>query len=361
VYLYLRKAFKAVLLKNAVFEDESMRLRDSEIGHLTHVFRGTQSEVKAKQIYSTVFCQLSQFTSAKLALIFNGNSASQRAFSNYFQSIGVPTIFCEISNLPGKMLFDNDGVNAKASLYHSPDKLDCHPSVSKQMHKSWIREYEKVKELPVQQGKLELDLIFSYITDYMFSFIGVGVKEESISLLKKIKTTLKYLTSKQVVAISCDSTCLNDKYVFYPTQVRYDSQLILNSDYDNESAIRFAAEHAKQLGYKLYVKVHPAETDAKILESYLRLREELGFYLVNTNTTQLIKNADSIVTINSTVGLEALIYGKQLKVLGRAIYINFDQNKIKAYIHHHLINLDYFSNEPIKPKEVSKIKNLAHF
>ena len=133
---------------------------------------------------------------------------------------------------------------------------------------------------------------------------------------------------------------------------------ILKSDVNNEQAIRKAAEIAIERNCQLYVKVHPAETDVEMLKRYQVLRDELNFKLVDANTTELIKKANKIVTINSTVGLEALIYNKPLTVLGRAIYTNFNYELMKKYIHSYLVNCDYFSEQPISSSEFNKITNL---
>ena len=50
----------------------------------------------------------------------------------------------------------------------------------------------------------------------------------------------------------------------------------------------------------------------------------------------LIKAADRVITINSTVGMEALLYHKPVEILGRAFYQHFDNERLKKYIHHYL-------------------------
>ena len=68
-----------------------------------------------------------------------------------------------------------------------------------------------------------------------------------------------------------------------------------------------------------------------------------------------IENADTIVTINSTVGMEALILGKKLKVLGRAIYKNVDEKRLIQYIMEYLIPVDYWGREEVSMTDIKKI------
>ena len=67
--------------------------------------------------------------------------------------------------------------------------------------------------------------------------------------------------------------------------------------------------------------------------------------LVGNNTKDLILNAQRVVVINSTVGLEALLLEKNVDIYGRAIYEHFNEYRLKAYIQKYLINIDYFNDE----------------
>jgi capsular polysaccharide export protein len=112
--------------------------------------------------------------------------------------------------------------------------------------------------------------------------------------------------------------------------------------------IKKAFEISKQKKTKLFVKFHPAERDMEEVQKILLLRNELGFTLVNNNTNELLKKTEYVVVNNSTVGLEALIYMKEIHVIGRAVYSHFDQTRLKKYIHNYLIDgVDYFSHNLI--------------
>ncbi|WP_163131654.1 hypothetical protein [Agarivorans sp. Alg241-V36] len=335
----------------------------------THVYRGSQSVEKAQLVYSTVFELLNKIDlnihEVSYGMIFNGNAASQKAFAEYMKINLKACIYCEIGNFPRKMFFDIKGVNAQSSLYSEPGLLDEIPPVSDNEHNAWIDGYEEYKSKPLPQSKIRIEHFISYISDSIFSYLGYGIREESVSLLKRGGDFLKLLYKKRFslgVGRKKISSLVGEQYessvgyVFFPTQVRFDSQLILNSDVDNILGLKKAKVYANSKGLDLYVKVHPAETSHEILSTYNKLKDEIGFKLVSGNTNELIKCANAVVTINSTVGLESLIYRKETLVLGRALYSGFDFERTKKYIHHYLIDVDYFSSEPIDTSILQEIE-----
>ncbi|MET6759755.1 hypothetical protein [Pseudoalteromonas sp. NCIMB_1079] len=366
VYRFLKKDFKVVLFNANEKHASNYNDTPSETDflNLTYVYRGSQSVEKAKKVYTMVRDNLAlvqlDYQKVEVAIVFNGNSASQKAFIDHFSNKSVKTLFCEISNLPGKVIFDQLGVNAKSSLFFNAQKLDTFDPVDIEEHKRWVKVYENYKNNPIPQGKLEPKFIKAYVLDYFSSLLGRGTREEDkVSLIKKIISVLKLFKSKSSSELIFDDIDLSCDYIFFPTQVRYDSQLILNSDINNQQAIEKAVKLAKERNYKLYVKIHPAETDPEILKDYILLKDKYNFLIVDSNTTELIKQAKVVVTINSTVGLEALIYDKELKVYGRAIYSDFDFSRVLSYIHNYLVDFDYFSDELISEKEFNKLLALT--
>lgn len=140
----------------------------------------------------------------------------------------------------------------------------------------------------------------------------------------------------------------------FPLQVSTDSQLLVNSDIDNLQALRRAAEIAENAGVRLVVKPHPAEGDRLFVERLAALRHELGFLFVEGNTFQLMQHSSRVVTINSTAGMEAMLLGKPVTVLGRAMYEKFTIEDLACYMNY-LIDVDYFKEDDLIPSQVSEI------
>jgi capsular polysaccharide export protein len=71
--------------------------------------------------------------------------------------------------------------------------------------------------------------------------------------------------------------------------------------------------------YQLVFKEHPSST-RNYRDLHALLPPNTGMFANEYSTQTLIENADAIITINSTVGIEALLYGKKVISLGEAFY-----------------------------------------
>lgn len=110
-----------------------------------------------------------------------------------------------------------------------------------------------------------------------------------------------------------------------------DSQLRLRSPFPAVAAVldtvmRSFAAHAPP-ALALVVKQHPLDTgEERLPERFAALAAEIGLppsrvlYRRKTPIETLLPLADSVVTVNSTGGLEALLRGVPVKCLGTAIY-----------------------------------------
>ncbi|WP_282177152.1 capsular biosynthesis protein [Vibrio nereis] len=110
-------------------------------------------------------------------------------------------------------------------------------------------------------------------------------------------------------------------YVFFPMQLENDTQFLIHSDFNSNQELldRVEQEFYKSdlaTSHQLVVKLHP--NDLGCYES----RDETVF--TKANTTKLVGSATSIVSVNSTVCMEALETDKPLFVLGRAFFARED-------------------------------------
>ena len=115
-------------------------------------------------------------------------------------------------------------------------------------------------------------------------------------------------------------------YIFVPFQVNTDSQIVLFSDWIKDmSALTEVFLKAEQsLGDAMphiVMKTHPAcGQDYTQLAKALQ-QESQRITLLNTGDTQsLISHAKAVITINSTVGIEAITRNIRTLVLGQAFY-----------------------------------------
>ncbi|CAK1794581.1 hypothetical protein F0248_21685 [Vibrio crassostreae] len=286
----------------------------------------------------------------KVFLIWNGHSSLAHGAKFYANNNNIDCFYLELSNLPNKIFVSKHGVNAYSELYSQPSILDEYDDIDNIVHESWLLEYEEYKTRIIPQAKVsKFDLMLRSINklfNLMF-FLIVFKKRVDFGYFWARPTPVNV---KGVDSVDID---INRKYIFCPLQVSSDTQILLNSDVDNEGLLRTASLIAKEQGKELFVKIHPAEKSQVEVNRIVKLRDELGFYLVSIDTITLIKQSDEVFVINSTVGLESMIYGKKVTTLGRAFFSGFNEERLKKYIHRYLINgVEYFDTEKINMDKI---------
>lgn len=121
------------------------------------------------------------------------------------------------------------------------------------------------------------------------------------------------------------------KYIFVPMQINTDTQIISHSKIikNMEELIQKTIEVVDEINnerganYKLVVKVHPEHEKQDKLDNVNYLYDKYSNKVIFTKYTDLyflIENAETVVTINSTVGIQTLQKKQKLVVLGDAIY-----------------------------------------
>lgn len=120
------------------------------------------------------------------------------------------------------------------------------------------------------------------------------------------------------------SVLLPQRFLFVPFQVDHDTQLTVHSPWVKDMAHLFRimeeTVHALPEGMQIVFKEHPS-APVEYPELHRRALEHPRLRFANKFPTQeLIEKAEAVVTVNSTVGVEALLLGKRVAVLGDAYY-----------------------------------------
>lgn len=115
----------------------------------------------------------------------------------------------------------------------------------------------------------------------------------------------------------------NEKYVFYPLHVSTDAQILVRApQYINQLDVVKNISISLPVGYQLYVKEHPGDVGGTLLEDLKKIAMIPNVKLLSPfeNSLRIIQNSGCIITINSTVGWEALLLKKPVINLGKAFY-----------------------------------------
>jgi len=118
-------------------------------------------------------------------------------------------------------------------------------------------------------------------------------------------------------------------YIFAPFQVVNDSQTLVHSDFNNmiefaETVIEGVKEYKNNNddNLSLVFKEHPMDVGKVNYDDFYEKykNDDSIIFLKQGNTKRIIKNSNLVITINSTVGIEALEMHKKVICLGRAFY-----------------------------------------
>lgn len=342
---WVLREFNVKLFRNI---DTDIQVDDQVLQRTLSVAGKYHSLAQAKKISQSVMAYLESLHQRYMfdrCILWNGATTIATTISLFAKDNSIRTTFLELANLPNKLFYDTQGVNAASQLFLYPEIVDGY-TVSDERWVEWKEEYFTKKSAP-KQASNKHTVRYLQILDYI-GFVFGCIKEDYRNPLKIIMR--KFQNKKQSVY---PSLSLSQEYIFFPLQVSNDTQIILNSDIDNIGVLKLL--RAQYPNTTLFAKIHPAEEDRDFIDAVKRLAHELGIVLVGNDTKELIQNAKKIAVINSTVGLEALIYGKEIEVFGRAIYTHFHHARLKNYICGYLANIEYFSNDTIDPSEVQRI------
>jgi len=225
--------------------------------------------------------------------------------------------------------------------------------------------YENLKEIDIKKikpanpsfFKMALSATIYYILAYIGKiFYPNYIHHRDLNPFKEAFFGLRNLYRKykyKVIEKNKLQKIVNLKYFFVPLQTASDFQIKVHSKYDSieefikEVLISFS-KHAPKDTY-IVIKHHPMDRGRYDYKKFIkRLSKELGIekrviVVYDLHLPTLLKNTLGCVTINSTVGLQAMYHNAAVKVLGEAIY-DIDGLSDKK-------NLDEFWKNPTKPNK----------
>lgn len=217
-----------------------------------------------------------------VALCWNGITGSRRVFMEGAKDAGVPTLYAELAPFPGRMQLDHSGVNALGSL-------PCDP----RFYTSW----------------------------------AAGRADRQDDGWRHLGANLTARASKRAdVGQAAGVDLAGEKFLFVPLQVPNDSQITLFSGWVG-SVPNMLAELAKAAsslpeGWHIRVKEHPS-AKTSLAWPLARAVEAAKARIVvdnQTDTFEQVRASRGVITINSSVGLQAFFYDKPVIVLGQAFF-----------------------------------------
>lgn len=354
IEVYLIHRFSNNALSSKLSSENLSKTREIKLKLMDHNTAINYSE----KISSRVNRITEKYTGSRAALFtWNGcNIMGEVIRETANNSEKLSALFFEISNLQGKLFIDPKGVNASASIYDEPSLLNNY-DYDKAHFNDWKKNYlkNKLTGSSVPQVKKVKELKLWHLFDFLF-YVTIGYATFPKGSIKNKLSSFFKPKKKNEIQRNID---LPDEYVFFPMQVSSDTQIKLNSDTNNYDALKYLIESEN---LPIVIKPHPAEPDFDYINDILCEYSDRVFLTTN-NTYELIKKAKKVVTINSTVGFEAMLFEKEVVFLGRSFYKNFTADLSGAYVMSYLVDINFFDshNGKIPLQQMSEIYGRARW
>ncbi|QDX98141.1 capsular biosynthesis protein [Pectobacterium carotovorum subsp. carotovorum] len=201
---------------------------------------------------------------------------------------------------------------------------------------------------------LKSDCKFNSYYDYQFG----STKE---NLIKAIRVNLRRYYNNKLSAKyylnddELSNSLLNDKFYIYPVHYHPESSTsVLAPEYTNEYNNIINIANNLPFGTYLYVKDHVSAKGVHPPKFYEKISSLPNVKIIHwkLNIKKLIKSSVGVITVNSTVGYEALLLEKPVFILGRVFYEEFPNvfmlNGFKDIRRVSNVSFDSSQNENIK-------------
>ncbi len=284
-------------------------------------------------------------------LFYGDGRPYHRLASDVAADIGINAYVYEFGYLrPDWITLERGGMSGRSHFPTDPSVIRAigaqypTPDLEARTHYSMAR--EMTHEISYNLVSYFLHVVYPrYVADRYYNPIG----EYLTGIPKQMRAS-----RMQREATDCVAQLVRGHRAFYlfPLQLQCDYQLRHNSRYAHQSdAIRevlasFAA-HAPSEAMLIF-KCHPLDNGAEGWPKHINagaeaahIAEDRLVYIEGGNLGTLLDGAKGVVTINSTVGVRALIAGCPVKVLGTAL---FDIDGLT-----HQGTLDTFWRTPARP------------
>lgn len=115
----------------------------------------------------------------------------------------------------------------------------------------------------------------------------------------------------------------SDRYFLFPLHYEWEANMSVRETYTNQLELVYAISNSLPNNTKLYIKAHPhyKNADQDLLSMwFLSSIPNIRIIGPDESTTTLVKGSIGVITINGTVGYEAILHHKRLLTFGHEDY-----------------------------------------
>lgn len=266
-----------------------------------HGFKDTDPSEEIRSIWGELLNILNRFPISS-AVIWNVSSATNAYIDVYCKNNNIKRNILENGfNRPFTITLDYYGMNIESGYL----KLDSEIS-----RNDLYKTKNGVKTVNPRE------YMFFRIFDML---LPCGINRPFFSFRIKIKKIYRNILFKNKEKPNKN---IHYEYDFLPLQLLDDSQNLFYSPYSSYKEVIEAALTVSS-SEKLLVKIHPLDINRELCVEQIQPLLACGKVIISeNNTSELIRGAQRIICVNSTVGFEALTLGKEVYLLGSAMYEN---------------------------------------
>ncbi len=318
---------------------------------------GAMSAQDASDFMAACYQALPSSCASDIIVNFNGNTMMGEVVRLYASENKVKTLFIEIGNFPGKLFADPLGCNASARLFSAHERILASLEYDMSAFQSWKKHYlggcsagKKVPQAEALRSSYLERKRYQLYDRYGRLFMGaVKTHRSTVRIRLPIKAS-GFLTY----------TPLPERFYIMPLQVADDTQLLIHARMTNLQAVQIAHHHATSAGAPLIVTPHPADMESEHFKHVAQYCHDNQIILSAHPTFTCLQKAEHVITINSTVGLQAQLLGKPVTYLGKSFFPLLERDtSIAKYIQHYLLDIDPFSTEPIAIHQLQRLLTRA--
>lgn len=286
-------------------------------------------------------------------LISGGVTGFERCGLFIARKLGIKTL-CVWEGFfrPSTISYDRLGMNAESEFNLKLwSEIESHVS-SKRFVDFYNYYTSNVKRNPskkanlrdIQKGKFDFlhQLRNRFLDRSDIERIRLPIKEHFVARISYFTYKNKYFRISEI----------DEPFIFFPLQTHTDSNIVINSmlfPYEKyvELVQKYFLEIQKRIKCNLIIKEHPFDV---LRKKYFRKESSSIKWLDPAVSTDKVLNHElckGTILVNSTAGLESLIFGKPVLTMGKAIYSRPELS----------LNLDNHSKEEFNQKIISLIEN----
>ncbi len=312
-----------------ISDDELLSLPIYNITYKRNILkkRTANKELVMYKRYMYVIDQYIRNNSIDVICLFNGYHWIDQVTKYIATKYGLQIRYFEDGLFrPYTITYDSKGINANASVPKDPAYYDG-IQVNDERLKTYLFHPENAEmKHRTKESLLKVALI------KLISMLGAvfGLNPRLYDHINFWEASKYFITKKLFSSREEDLIDWPKEYVFVPFQVSRDSQIFYNSPNIKtmETLLRVTEQAVKSINekenrnIKVIIKEHPEDMSRnnyhELKQAYKQ--DDTVIFVKKFNVHKLIKRAIAVITINSTVGIEALAHHKRVITLGDSLY-----------------------------------------